>query len=70
MKYLHNSFIFIYSCNLYRILNKENIFEGFKEEKLYRKVFALFIGYKTKNIKKKICNFNWEKYNRKEWNLK
>jgi len=29
---LHNFF------NLYRILNKEKIFEGFKEEKLYRKI--------------------------------
>ena len=45
--------IFIY--NLYRILNKENIFEGFEEEKLYRKIFALFIGYKTKNIKKRFA---------------
>ncbi|MEM2667960.1 MAG: prepilin peptidase, partial [Candidatus Methanomethylicaceae archaeon] len=42
--------IFIY--NLYRILNKEKIFEGFENEKIYRKIFALFIGYKTKNIKK------------------
>jgi len=43
---LHNFF------NLYRILNKENIFKGFENEKLYRKIFSLFIGYKTKNIKK------------------
>jgi len=46
---LHNFF------NLFRILNKENIFEGFENEKLYRKVFALFIGYKTKNIKKRFA---------------
>jgi len=41
--------------NLYRILNKENIFEGFKEEKIYRKIFALLIGYKTKKIKKRFA---------------
>jgi preflagellin peptidase FlaK len=49
--------LFLFTYNLYRILNKENIFKGFKNEKLYRKIFALFIGYKTKNIKKKIYNF-------------
>ena len=38
---------------LFTILNKENIFEGFENEKLYRKIFALFIGYKTKKNKKK-----------------
>ncbi|MEM3509470.1 MAG: prepilin peptidase [Nitrososphaerota archaeon] len=43
-------FLFIY--NLYRILNKEKIFEGFENEKIYRKIFALFIGYRTKKIKK------------------
>ena len=46
-------FLFIY--NLYRILNKEKIFEGFKEERLYRKIFALFIGYRTKGIKKRFA---------------
>ena len=46
---MHNFF------NLFRILNKENIFEGFENEKLYRKIFALFIGYKTKNIKKRFA---------------
>jgi len=35
--------IFLFIYNLYRILNKENIFERFEEEKLYRKIFALFI---------------------------
>jgi len=29
--------LFLFAYNLYRILNKENIFEGFKEEKLYKK---------------------------------
>jgi len=43
---LHNFF------NLYRISNKENIFKGFENEKLYRKIFALFIGYRTKGVKK------------------
>jgi len=46
---LHNFF------NLYRILNKEKIFEGFEEEKIYRKIFSLFIGYKTKNIKRRFA---------------
>jgi len=39
-------FLFIY--NLFRILNKENIFEGFENEKLYRKIFALFIDIKLR----------------------
>ena len=45
---MHNFF-------LYRILNKEKIFEGFENEKLYRKIFALLIGYKTKKIKKRFA---------------
>jgi preflagellin peptidase FlaK len=44
--------VFLFSYNLYRILNKEKIFKGFENEKLYRKIFALFIGYRTKGIKK------------------
>ena len=51
--FFNNSFIFfIYN---YRILNKENIFEGFEEERLYRKIIALLIGYRTKNIKKRFA---------------
>jgi preflagellin peptidase FlaK len=30
--------LFLFAYNLYRILNKENIFEGFENEKLYRKI--------------------------------
>jgi preflagellin peptidase FlaK len=47
--------IFLFIYNLYRILNKENIFERFENEKLYRKIFALFIGYRTKGIKKRFA---------------
>jgi len=47
--------IFLFIYNLYRILNKEKIFKGFEEEKLYRKIIALFIGYKTKGIKKRLA---------------
>jgi hypothetical protein len=46
--------LFLFAYNLYRILNKENIFKGFENEKLYRKIIALFIGYRTKNIKKNL----------------
>jgi preflagellin peptidase FlaK len=35
--------VFLFTYNLYRILNKEKIFEGFENEKLYRKIFALLI---------------------------
>ncbi|MEM2264984.1 MAG: A24 family peptidase C-terminal domain-containing protein [Nitrososphaerota archaeon] len=56
--------IFIY--NLYRILNKEKIFEGFENEKIYRKIFALFIGYKTKNIKKRFATSIEKKINNKK----
>jgi preflagellin peptidase FlaK len=47
--------LFLFTYNLYRILNKEKIFKGFENEKLYRKIFALLIGYKTKNIKKRFA---------------
>jgi hypothetical protein len=47
--------LFLFAYNLYRILNKENIFEGFEEEKIYRKIFSLFIGYRTKNIKRRFA---------------
>jgi preflagellin peptidase FlaK len=47
--------LFLFTYNLFRILNKEKIFEGFENEKLYRKIFALFIGYRTKGIKKRFA---------------
>jgi len=50
--------IFLFIYNLYRILNKENIFKGFERfenEKLYRKIIALFIGYRTKGVKKRFA---------------
>ncbi|MEM2928391.1 MAG: hypothetical protein QXP60_05455 [Nitrososphaerota archaeon] len=56
--------IFIY--NLYRILNKEKIFEGFENEKIYRKIFALFIGYRTKKIKKRYATSIEKKINNKK----
>ena len=42
--------------NSHNILSKERFFNLYRI--LNRKIFALFIGYKTKNIKKRICNSN------------
>ncbi|MEM4573303.1 MAG: A24 family peptidase C-terminal domain-containing protein [Candidatus Caldarchaeum sp.] len=46
--------IFFFSLNCYRLLWGEKIFAGFENEKLYRRLFALFLGTRMKKAAGKI----------------